>query len=129
MRGYCCWHAVPGTRPSLGGPDNRAHADLRALLNLAGYRALTGHTVRQSIGLLSAASVVICEEILPDGTLKDLPAALDRVYSPPALVVTSATVEPRLWAEVLNLGGCRYSGLAVLERGGLVDRAAHPPDR
>jgi hypothetical protein len=75
------------------------------MLNLAGYRALTGHTVRQSIGLLSAASVVICEDILPDGTWKDLLAALDRVHSPTALVVTSAAVEPRLWAEVLNLGG------------------------
>jgi DNA-binding response OmpR family regulator len=87
------------------GPDNRAHADLRALLNLAGYHALTGRTVRQSIGLLSAVSVVICEDTLPDGTWKDLLAALDRVHSPPALVVTSAAVEPRLWAEVLNLGG------------------------
>lgn len=81
------------------GPDNRAHADLRALLNLAGYYALTGRTVRQSIGLLSAVSVVICEHTLPDGTWKDLLAALDRVHSPPALVVTSVAVEPRLWAE------------------------------
>lgn len=40
---------------SASRPDNRAHADLRAMLNLAGYRALTGRTVRQSISLLSAA--------------------------------------------------------------------------
>jgi len=87
------------------GPDNRAHADLRAMLNLAGCRALTERTVRQSIGLLNAVSVVICEDILPDGNWKDLLAALDRVHSPPTLIVTSAAVEPRLWAEVLNLGG------------------------
>jgi DNA-binding response OmpR family regulator len=90
----------------LAGPDNRAHADLRAMLKSAGYRVLTGRTVRQSISLLNAVSVVICEDILPGRmTWKNLLAALDHVHSAPAFIVTSAMVEPRLWAEVLNLGG------------------------
>lgn len=89
----------------VAGPDNRAHAHLHAMLDLAGYRALTGRTVRQSIGLLNAVRVVICEDVLPDGTWKDILAALDQVHSPPALIVTSAVVGARLWAEVLNLGG------------------------
>ncbi len=87
------------------GPDDRDHADLGAMLNLAGYRALTKRTVRQTIGLPDSVSAVICEDILPDGAWKDILAALDRVHSPPALIVTSTAVEPRLWAEVLNLGG------------------------
>lgn len=88
------------------GPDNRAHADLRAMLKSAGHRVLTGRTVRQSISLLNAVSVVICEDILPGGmTWKDLLAALDHVHSPPAFIVTSAMAEPCLWAKVLNLGG------------------------
>ena len=89
----------------LVGLDNRAHANLGAMLNLAGYRALTRRTVCETIGLLNTVSAVICEEILPDGTWKDVLAALDRVHFPAALIVTSAVVEPRLWAEVLHLGG------------------------
>ena len=37
----------------------RGEADLRAMLNLGGYRALTAHTVRQSIGLLNAVVTLV----------------------------------------------------------------------
>lgn len=87
------------------GPDNKAHADLCRMLDFAGYRVLRRCTIRGSIGLLCAVSVVICEDVLPDGTWRDVLAALDQVQSPPALIVTSPVAGPHLWAEVLNLGG------------------------
>jgi hypothetical protein len=41
------------------------------------------------IGLLCAVSVVICEDVLPDGAWRDVLAAFDQVQSPPALCGTT----------------------------------------
>jgi DNA-binding NtrC family response regulator len=111
-------------------PDNEAHADLREMLNSAAYRVLTGCTVRRASSLLDAASVVICEEVLPDGTWRDVLAARDPVQPLPALIVTSPTVGPHLWAEVLNLGGYDVLAQPFSNREVLWSlRRAHSPDR
>ncbi|MCL5743838.1 MAG: hypothetical protein M1541_07900 [Acidobacteria bacterium] len=101
------------------GPDNEAHAGLREMLDSAGYRVLAGYTVRRSTRVLDEISVVICEDVLPDGTWRDVLAALDQVKPRPALIITSRATGPHLWAEVLNLGGYdvlaqRFSNQAVL---------------
>ena len=49
--------------------------------------------------------VVIAESRLPDGDWKNVLLELDRLPSPPNLIVASRTADDRLWAEVLNIGG------------------------
>jgi hypothetical protein len=84
------------------GLDNEAQTDLRAILD---YYVLAESTVCRAAGLLDTVSVVICEDVLPDGTWRGLLPAVDGVHSAPALIITSPTAGPQLWAEVLNLGG------------------------
>ena len=96
------------------GPDTQEHARLRAVLDLARRRVLRGGAVQQSLTLLDAASVVICEELLADGGWRDILAALNQMHSPPVLIVTASMADPPLWAEVLNLGG--YDGVKTADR-------------
>jgi DNA-binding response OmpR family regulator len=50
--------------------------------------------------------VVVCEREQADGNWRDLLNGLQELPSPPSLVVCSRLADERLWAEVLNLGGC-----------------------
>jgi FixJ family two-component response regulator len=54
--------------------------------------------------------VVICEQVLPDGTWKDILGVTETLYSPPSVVVVSRLADDDLWAEVLTEGG--YDSLA-----------------
>lgn len=65
-------------------------------------------TCEEAIGFIGrkAASVVISECNLPDGTWKDVLDGLTRSPNPPLLIVAAHAADDRLWAEVLNLGGC-----------------------
>ncbi len=52
------------------------------------------------------ASVVICECDLPDGNWRDLLDSAALLKNRPAMIIASRSADDRLWAEVLNLGGC-----------------------
>jgi DNA-binding NtrC family response regulator len=51
------------------------------------------------------ASVILCEETLPDGSWLDVLSSVSDVENPPRVIVTSRLADSRLWGEVLNLGG------------------------
>jgi hypothetical protein len=87
------------------GSGSPEFARLLSILNRAACRVLVARVPRPSQSLLGAVSVVICEDTLQEGTWRDLLDALNEIHSVPRLIVTSASAEPRLWAEVLNLGG------------------------
>jgi FixJ family two-component response regulator len=53
---------------------------------------------------LSESGVVLCDEHLPDGSWRDLLAAMEPLHDPPVLIVSSHIADERLWSEVLNLG-------------------------
>jgi DNA-binding NtrC family response regulator len=53
----------------------------------------------------SAASVIICERDLPDGTWKDLLKRTQEFQPAPSILVVSRQADERLWSDVLNLGG------------------------
>jgi DNA-binding NtrC family response regulator len=52
-----------------------------------------------------AASVIICERDLPDGTWKDLLQRTKEFEPAPSMLVVSRQADERLWSDVLNLGG------------------------
>jgi DNA-binding response OmpR family regulator len=52
-----------------------------------------------------AASIVVCERDLPDGSWKDLLKCSADLDNTPMLLVVSRHADDALWAEVLNLGG------------------------
>jgi DNA-binding response OmpR family regulator len=55
---------------------------------------------------LGSVPLVVCEHDLPDGTWRDIARDLTGRDDPPRWIVTSIHADERLWAEVLNLGGC-----------------------
>ncbi len=77
----------------------------QAILRKAGCLTLMCSGYREALDLLQFASVVICEDPLPDGSWLDVLRTLQAVTTPPALIVTSRLADDRLWAEVLNRGG------------------------
>jgi DNA-binding response OmpR family regulator len=50
-------------------------------------------------------AVVLCDCDLPDGSWLDILNLISSQADPPLLIVAARTVDRRLWAEVLNLGG------------------------
>jgi FixJ family two-component response regulator len=54
--------------------------------------------------LAAVPPVILCEEILCDGTWKDLLLLTQEMPVPHNLIVTASNADDRLWAEVLNLG-------------------------
>jgi DNA-binding response OmpR family regulator len=93
-------------------PFDEDHQHLRDLLKHSNWQQYEARTQRESFEFLrkNVTPVVICESELPDGGWQDVLAQLDRMQSPPMLVVTSRMADDRLWSEVLNLGG--YNVLA-----------------
>jgi DNA-binding NtrC family response regulator len=54
-----------------------------------------------------AIGVAICDSVLPDGhSWKDLLNEFHAVPDEPALIIAAREADSRLWAEVINLGGC-----------------------
>ena len=80
---------------------------LSAMLRDLDIVVQTAGTCAQSFDLLSKRqfALVVCDAALPDGGWKSVLAELQRLDTPPRLIVTSAFADDRLWAEVLNLGG------------------------
>jgi DNA-binding response OmpR family regulator len=86
-------------------PYREDHADFNNIFTTADWRTAHHTTCREALPLLGFASIVLCEEKLPDGSWKDVLGWLDSLPKPPVLIVTSTLADARLWGEVLNLGG------------------------
>jgi len=89
----------------LVGPETSERSALQAILQTAECRTFVCARCRDAIDLMQFASVVICEQSLPDGSWRDLLRTVQVQTGPPALIVTSRLADSELWAEVLNLGG------------------------
>jgi DNA-binding NtrC family response regulator len=69
--------------------------------------------LREASGLAEAAAlldrqpraVVICEEILPDGSWRDVLAHTSLLAVPLPVIVVSNRADDRMWMEVLDRGG------------------------
>ena len=84
-------------------PNERS--SLQSILQEAECRTFVCARYRDALDLIDFASVVICEDSLPDGSWLDVLRAAQVLRRSPALIVTSRLADNRLWAEVLNLGG------------------------
>jgi DNA-binding NtrC family response regulator len=78
---------------------------LQSILQKAECRTFVCARYRDALDLIEFASVVICEDSLPDGSWLDVLRGVQELRRSPALIVTSRLADNRLWAEVLNLGG------------------------
>jgi DNA-binding response OmpR family regulator len=100
----CPERAITALAVNLPERDLRS---LRAIFERHGWRLLEAASSREALAWFAeyAIPVVICERELPDGDWRTLLNALDTLYCPPKLIVSSRLADDRLWAEVLNLGG------------------------
>jgi DNA-binding response OmpR family regulator len=89
----------------LVAPETDERFALQTILQSAECRTFVCAPCRDAIDLIQFASVVICEDPLPDGSWRDVLQTVQAHGTPPALIVTSRLADNRLWAEVLNLGG------------------------
>jgi DNA-binding response OmpR family regulator len=89
----------------LVAPETDERFALQTILQSAECRTFVCARCRDAIDLIQFASVVICEDPLPDGSWRDVLETVQARGTPPALIVTSRLADNRLWAEVLNLGG------------------------
>ena len=102
-------HASPfvAAPPSvlLVAPETSERSALQSTLKGAECRTFVCARFRDAIDLIQFASVVICEQSLPDGSWRDVLRTAQTLTRPPAVIVTSRLADSKLWAEVLNLGG------------------------
>lgn len=84
-------------------PNAEDHETLRHIVTDFNCSVFPAETLYEALNKLASKrfAVILCEEILEDGTWKDI---LDQPGGPP-VVVTSRLADERLWCEVLNLGG------------------------
>lgn len=92
-------------RPNVLVIASNERSAFEAVLQKARCRTLMCTGYRDALDLIELASVVICEDPLPDGSWKDVLRTVQAITTPPALIVTSRLADESLWAEVLNLGG------------------------
>ncbi len=77
---------------------------LKEILRGAGWKPEVCHSLAAVQPLLPRASLVMCDEKLPDGNWRDVLTRLEALPGSPALIVASHLADERLWAEVLNRG-------------------------
>jgi DNA-binding NtrC family response regulator len=85
-------------------------ADRTALIRIFGHSSwkldLCGSLAEARARLRDGETgVVVCDSELPDGDWKDLLGGLPTDGRAPRLIVAISSLDDRLWAEVLNLGG------------------------
>jgi DNA-binding response OmpR family regulator len=90
-------------------PFESDHTSLSHIFGHTAWEFDTARTLQQaSEKLLDSVSLVsplvLCDEVLPDGTWKDMLRIIQQQPDPNYLIVTSQRADDRLWAEVLNLG-------------------------
>jgi DNA-binding response OmpR family regulator len=83
------------------------HSCLRRAFDNQNWQVEEASTYQQAVASLcrARADVVICDSHLPDGTWKDLLGHIAAIPDPPALIVSSATGDEHICAEVRTLGG------------------------
>ena len=83
------------------------HHTLRRILNGQLWQVDIASSYREAVAYLcrDRVDVVICERHLQDGTWKDILGHIAEMLDPPALVVTSGTVDEHFRTEVRALGG------------------------
>jgi len=84
--------------------------DFSILTQMLGWSPFNLSRVRtfqeaRTVLLQNLVPVVIADSGMADGCWKDVLCAVESSQHPPRLVVASHLADPRLWAEVLNLGG------------------------
>lgn len=110
-------HAPP-TNPDEGNSENRItvlvvspneehRRSLSAIIGHSNWSLFTTGTIAETLYFLRhhVIPVILCERDLPDGSWKQLLAALAGCEHVPHLVVAARLADERLWAEVLNVGG------------------------
>jgi DNA-binding NtrC family response regulator len=90
-------------------PSESDHTALSHIFGHTAWEFDSARTLRQaSEKLFDAVSLVsplvLCDEVLPDGSWKDMLRLVQQQPDPNYLIVTSQRADDRLWAEVLNLG-------------------------
>ncbi len=88
-------------------PFEEDHSFLRQVFDFSHWQIHGVRTGKEGVDLArrKRATVVVCEEHLPDFTWKQVLCSLSQFPDAPALIVTSRLADDALWAEVLNLGG------------------------
>jgi len=88
-------------------PNPEDHATLRDMADSRHWQVRSVSTFRDALERLAAerVAVVFCDDVLEDGTWKDLLEVVGTGAGVPPLVVTSRLADAFLWSEVLNLGG------------------------
>lgn len=79
---------------------------LQKILDPSRWRVFRAVSFRQAAQMLHHYDValVLCDQILPDGSWKMMLHELRHLDPVPALIVASTLADDALWAEVLNLG-------------------------
>ena len=86
--------------------DARDVEILQKILDPSRWRVFRAVSLRQAAHILhhDDVSLVLCDQILPDGSWKMILHELRHLNPVPALIVASTLADDALWAEVLNLG-------------------------
>lgn len=89
---------------------NNDKKDCAALRSIMGHTNWIFHCVPDISGAIqflekNLVPVIVCCKQLPDGTWKDVLAAVRRFPNPPDVLVYTAQPDDRLWMDVLSSGG------------------------
>jgi DNA-binding NtrC family response regulator len=83
------------------------HESLRRILQEPDWSITRAFSCQQAIACLcrDRMGVILCDSQLPDGTWRDILSHIAEMTEPPSVIVTSATADANLRAEVRTLGG------------------------
>jgi two-component system nitrogen regulation response regulator GlnG len=83
------------------------HVSLRSILTHSNWRLFEAASCAEARAILERqrVSVVVCDELLPDGDWKQVLRTVEALPVSPPLIVTARNADDLLWSEVLNLGG------------------------
>ena len=88
----------------LAATESTERMRLQSILQEANSRVLICSRGRDAMELVEFASVVICEDPLPDCSWRDILLRAQSGDQPPPVIVTSRQCSSSLWSEALNLG-------------------------
>ena len=98
----------PGNSPKLLSVFTSAEdsAAVERIVTPSRWTVLRANGCRQARNILhmNKVAVVLCDQILPDGSWREILHDMAGLANAPILVVASALADEALWAEVLNLG-------------------------
>lgn len=89
------------------GANPEDHAALQRIVTELDWRVSTATTRWGALNRLASEHIaaIFCDEVLEDGTWKDILNQIGAGGSAPPIIVTSRLADAFLWSEVLNLGG------------------------